>query len=40
MAIGAYSAYKFGTGVHIPLEIFTIDIPPLPVFWSHPARRR
>ena len=33
MAIGAYSAYKFGTGIHIPLEIFTIDIPPLPVFW-------
>ncbi len=32
MAIGAYSAYKFGTGVHIPLEIFTIAIPPLPVF--------
>src|SRR4029079_13419926 len=30
MAIGAYSAYKFGTGVHIPLEIFTINIPPLP----------
>ena len=39
MAIGAYSAYKFGTGVHIPLEIFTIDIPPLPVFWCDPARR-
>jgi branched-chain amino acid transport system permease protein len=34
MAIGAYSAYKFGTGVNIPLAIFTIDIPPLPVFWS------
>src|SRR6201991_634814 len=33
MAVGAYSAYKFGTGIHIPLEIFTIDIPPLPVFW-------
>jgi branched-chain amino acid transport system permease protein len=33
MAIGAYSAYKFGTGIVIPLEIFTIDIPPLPVFW-------
>src|SRR3954470_5994055 len=33
MAIGAYSAYKFGTGIHIPLEIFTISIPPLPVFW-------
>jgi branched-chain amino acid transport system permease protein len=34
MAIGAYSAYKFGTGVNIPLQIFTIDLPPLPVFWS------
>ena len=34
MAIGAYSAYKFGTGVHIPMEIFTIDIPPLPVLPS------
>ena len=34
MAIGAYSAYKFGTGVHIPLEIFTIAIPPLPVLPS------
>jgi branched-chain amino acid transport system permease protein len=34
MAIGAYSAYKFGTGVNIPLEIFTIDIPPLPVLPS------
>ena len=33
MAIGAYSAYKFGTGINIPLEIFTINIPPLPVFW-------
>src|SRR4051794_9836492 len=33
MAIGAYSAYKFGTGIHIPFEIFTINIPPLPVFW-------
>ena len=31
MAIGAYSAYKFGTGVNIPLTLFTIDIPPLPV---------
>ena len=39
MAIGAYSAYKFGTGVHIPLEIFTIDIPPLPVLLVDPARR-
>src|SRR5207344_2693606 len=34
MAIGAYSAYKFGTGVTIPLEIFTIAIPPLPVLPS------
>src|SRR5262245_41205209 len=34
MAIGAYSAYKFGTGVHIPMEIFTINIPPLPVLPS------
>src|SRR4051812_1080877 len=34
MAIGAYSAYKFGTGVHIPLEIFTINIPPLPMLPS------
>jgi branched-chain amino acid transport system permease protein len=34
MAIGAYSAYKFVTGVHIPLQIFDINIPPLPVFWS------
>src|SRR5436190_16964215 len=33
MAIGAYSAYKFGTGIHIPLELFTVNIPPLPVFW-------
>jgi branched-chain amino acid transport system permease protein len=39
MAIGAYSAYKFGTGIHIPLETFTIDIPPLPVSAVHPARR-
>jgi branched-chain amino acid transport system permease protein len=31
MAIGAYSAYKFGTGVHIPLDWFgtAISIPPL-----------
>src|SRR6202171_2120066 len=34
MAIGAYSAYKFGTGIHIPLETFTIDIPPLAVLPS------
>src|SRR6476469_5940904 len=34
MAIGAYSAYKFGAGVNIPLEIFTISIPPLPVFFA------
>ena len=36
MAIGAYSAYKFGTGVHIPLAWFGIEIsiPPLPVFSS------
>src|SRR6476661_4042966 len=34
MAIGAYSAYKFGTGVVIPMEIFTISIPPLPVFFA------
>src|SRR3954465_13565652 len=34
MAIGAYSAYKFATGVKIPLEIFTNDIPSLPVLWS------
>ena len=33
MAIGAYSAYKLGTGVHIPLAWlgFAISIPPLPV---------
>src|SRR5260370_26048446 len=32
MAIGAYSAYKFGTGVHVPLAWlgFAISIPPLP----------
>jgi branched-chain amino acid transport system permease protein len=31
MAIGAYSAYKFSTGVHIPLEFIgtAINIPPL-----------
>jgi len=34
MAVGAYSSYKFATGVHIPLEIFTINIPPLPVLPS------
>jgi branched-chain amino acid transport system permease protein len=33
MAVGAYSAYKFGTGIHIPLALlgFNISIPPLPV---------
>jgi branched-chain amino acid transport system permease protein len=33
MAIGAYSAYKFGTGVHLPLAGLEsgISIPPLPV---------
>ena len=36
MAIGAYSAYKFGTGIHIPLEYLgtEISIPPLPVLPS------
>jgi branched-chain amino acid transport system permease protein len=36
MAIGAYSAYKFGTGVHIPLEFLgtAINIAPLPMFPS------
>jgi branched-chain amino acid transport system permease protein len=36
MAIGAYSAYKFGTGVHLPLEFLgtEIAIPPLPLFAS------
>jgi branched-chain amino acid transport system permease protein len=36
MAIGAYSAYKFGTGVHLPLDWlgFAIAIPPLPVLPS------
>ena len=36
MAIGAYSAYKLGTGVHIPLASlgFAISIPPLPVLLS------
>src|SRR6476659_4180713 len=36
MAIGAYSAYKFGTGVHLPLAWLgtEIAIPALPVFPS------
>ena len=36
MAIGAYSAYKFGTGVHLPLGWLgtEIAIPPLPVLPS------
>jgi branched-chain amino acid transport system permease protein len=36
MAIGAYSAYKLGTGVNIPLGLFSISIPvpPLPVLPS------
>ena len=36
MAIGAYSAYKFGTGVHLPLEWLgtAISIPPLAVLPS------
>src|SRR5215510_3733956 len=36
MAIGAYSAYKFGTGVHLPLTWLgtEIAIPPLPVLPS------
>jgi len=36
MAIGAYSAYKLGTGVHIPFAWlgFAISIPPLPVLLS------
>src|SRR5262249_36111286 len=36
MAIGAYSAYKLATGVHIPLAWlgFAISIPPLPVLVS------
>jgi branched-chain amino acid transport system permease protein len=36
MAIGAYCAFKFGTGVHIPLDWFetAISIPPLPVLAS------
>jgi branched-chain amino acid transport system permease protein len=34
MAIGAYSAYKFGTGVHLPLGWFELSIPPLAVLPS------
>jgi branched-chain amino acid transport system permease protein len=36
MAIGAYSAYKFGTGVHLPLAWLgaEISLPPLPVLPS------
>jgi branched-chain amino acid transport system permease protein len=36
MAIGAYSAYKFVTGVHLPLDWLgtEISIPPLPMFPS------
>src|ERR1044071_10000211 len=34
MAVGAYSAYKFTTGIHIPFGIFDLTIVPLPVFWS------
>ena len=36
MAIGAYSAYKFGTGVHLPLAWLgtEISIPPLPMLPS------
>ncbi|MCC8935359.1 branched-chain amino acid ABC transporter permease [Bradyrhizobium ivorense] len=36
MAIGAYSAYKLATGVHIPLAWlgFAVAIPPLPVLAS------
>jgi branched-chain amino acid transport system permease protein len=36
MAIGAYGAYKFATGVNIPLDWLgtVIDIPPLPVLPS------
>src|SRR5262245_3700133 len=34
MAIGAYSAYKFGTGVHLPLGLFALTIPPLPALAS------
>lgn len=36
MAVGAYSAYKFGTGIHIPLEFLgtEINIAPLPLLAS------
>jgi branched-chain amino acid transport system permease protein len=34
MAIGAYSSYKFGTGIHIPLGLFDLSIPALPVLPS------
>lgn len=36
MAIGAYCAYKFGTGVHLPLEWIgaEISMPPLPMLPS------
>src|SRR6187431_2887772 len=36
MAVGAYSAYKFGTGIHLPLAWLgtEIAIPPLPVLPS------
>src|SRR4030095_6160743 len=36
MAVGAYSAYKFANGVHLPLAWFgsEIAIPPLPVLPS------
>jgi branched-chain amino acid transport system permease protein len=36
MAVGAYSAYKFGTGIHIPLAALgtAISIPPLPMVVS------
>src|SRR5258708_26010213 len=36
MAIGSFSAFKLGTGVHIPLAWFgfAISIPPLPVLSS------
>lgn len=34
MAIGAYFAYKFATGLHLPFEWFALSIPPLPVLPS------
>lgn len=34
MAIGAYSAYKFSTGVQLPLGLFELSIPALPVLLS------